>query len=81
MIEGNYEQKVSFENIIVKFETIYCDPLYFAVPLQYAIFSRKIFHPKNRVLEREYCISRFIAANCNFRNIAMTAINIFPWYS
>jgi hypothetical protein len=34
------------KNVIDKLEAIYCGPLYYAVPLKYAIFSWKIFHPK-----------------------------------
>ena len=45
-------KKYRLKNVIDKLEAIYCGPLYYAVPLQYAIFSRKIFHPKNRALER-----------------------------
>ena len=44
-------KKYRLKNVIDQLETIYCD----AAPLYYAIFSRKNFHPKNRVLEREYC--------------------------
>ena len=33
-VDGNYEQKVSFEKrYIDKLEAIHCDPLYYAVPL------------------------------------------------
>ena len=41
-------KKYRLKNVIDKLEAIYCGPLYYTVPLWYAIFSWKIFHPKNR---------------------------------
>ena len=35
----------------------FCDPPQYAVPLKYAVLKAKIFHPKNRVLERYYCMT------------------------
>ncbi len=36
------------------------NPRIYAVPPNYAVFSRFYFHPKNRVKWGEYCISVFL---------------------
>jgi hypothetical protein len=70
-------KKYRFKNVIDKLEAIYCCPLYYTVPLYYAIFSWKIFHPKNRVLEnsvqRSLCSHQSVSLN--FREVS--AISLF----
>ena len=41
-------------------------PPSYAVPLTYAVFRGFFFHPKNRVIEGEYCISKHGLIVCLF---------------